>query len=153
MSALPNCFKTDLFRKKLTSEILNSLWIMPYQSHCFALGTAEIRSMRQASKCLHEVKDVSHSSTTVMRGTKQVLPVPRYLMGLRGGMDLQIQGKDSSSGWPGFFWTFSTTTMQGDKRKQGYLGVAAQFCPSQRHQRKCRQTPAAAGLKCFLKMR
>lgn len=102
MSALPNCFKTDLFRKKLTSEILNSLWIMPYQSHCFALGTAEIRSMRQASKCLHEVKDVSHFSITVMRGTKQVLPVPRHLMGLRGGMDLQVQGKEKQQ-WMTWF--------------------------------------------------
>lgn len=91
MSALPNCFKTDLFRKHLTSEILNSLWIMPYQSHCFALGKAETRSMQLASKMSSWSKRC-HPATPLLdhcdESHQQVLPVWQTLNRAKGNHGL-----------------------------------------------------------------
>lgn len=115
MSALPNCFKTDIFRKHLTWEILNSLWIMPYQSHCLALRTAEVEACSEQAKCLHEVKDVTlplHSLTTMMRVTSRYSQCGRHLA---EGRHSRFKGRRAAMGDLASFGSFPQPQCKGRK--------------------------------------
>lgn len=155
MSALPNCSKTDIFRKHLTSEILNSLWILPHQSHCFAQGTAEIRSMQQERKTSQLSKKITlpfHFLTTVIRVTSRYPCVADTWWSWGEAWTSRCKGRRAAMGDLASFGSFPQPQCKG-RKGHSYSYVAAQFCPSQKAWWKCRQTPAAAVLKCFPKMR
>lgn len=119
MSALPNCFKTDLFRKHLTSEILNSLWVMPYQSHCFAPGTAAIRNIHQASKISSWSKRC-HLATPVLNHSneshQQVPPVQQTLNGAEERHGL-LDAREGEQQWMTWFLSdlFHNHNARGEK--------------------------------------